>query len=92
MELYSLLCDDLNGEEIQKEGTHAYMDFPGGSGLKNLPANAGNTGSIPESGRSVGEGNGNSLHYSCLGDPMDRGSCWGRVHGVRVGYNLVIKQ
>ena len=45
--------------------------------IKNLPANAGDTGdeaSIPGSGRSPAEGNGNPLQYSCLGNPMDRGA------------------
>ena len=50
--------------------------------LKNLPANAGDTGSIPGSGRSRGGGNGNPLQYSCLGNPMDRGVWWATVHGV----------
>ena len=80
------------GRKYKKEGIYAYMGFPGGSVLKKLPANVGNTDSIPESGRSLGEGNGNPFQYSCLGDPMDRGSCWGTVHGVRVGYNSVTKQ
>ena len=40
------------------------MDFPGGSAIKNPPANAGDVGSIPGSGRSPGEGNGNPLQYS----------------------------
>ena len=39
-------------------------------------------GSIPGSGRSPGEGNGNALQYSCLGNPMDRGDGWATVHGV----------
>ena len=60
--------------------------------VKNLPANAGDAGSIPGSGRSP-EGNGNSLQYSCLGNPMDRGAWWATVHEVaRVGHNLVTKQ
>jgi len=42
------------------------LGLPGGSVVKNLPANAGNTGLIPGSGRSLGEGNGNPLQYSCL--------------------------
>ena len=40
--------------------------------IKTPPANAGDMGSIPGSGRSPGEGNGNPLQYSCLGNPMDR--------------------
>ena len=53
--------------------------------VKNQPATAGDTGdagSIPESGRSPGEGNGNPLQYSCLGNPMGRGAWWATVHGV----------
>ena len=46
--------------------------FPGDSVVKNLPANAGDMGSIPGSGRSPGRGKGNPLQYSCLGNPMDR--------------------
>ena len=58
------------------------MGFSGGSVLKNLPANVGDAGSIPALGRSSGEGNGNTLQYSCLGNPMDRGAWWATVHGV----------
>ena len=47
--------------------------FPDGSVVKNPPANAGDASSIPELGRSPGEGNGKPLQYSCLGNPMDRG-------------------
>ena len=70
------------------------MGFPGGSVVKNPPANAGDTGSILESGRSPGEGNGNPLQYSCLENSMDRGTWWATVHGVmkEVGYNLATKQ
>ena len=50
--------------------------------VKNLPANAGDTGSIPGSGRSPGGGNGNLLQQSCLGNPMDRGAQRAIVHGV----------
>ena len=56
--------------------------FPGGSVVKNLPANAGDAGSIPGSVRSPGKGNGNPLQYSCLGNPMDRGAWQTTVHGV----------
>ena len=50
--------------------------------LKNLPASAGDLGSIPGSGRSLGEGNGNPLQYSCLGNPMDRGAWQAVVRGI----------
>ena len=50
--------------------------------VKNLPANAGDIGLIPVSGRSPGEGNDNPLQYSCLGNPMDRGAWRAMVHGV----------
>ena len=50
--------------------------------VKNLPTNARDLGSIPGSGRSPKEGNGNPLQYSCLGNPMDRGSWWATVLGV----------
>ena len=58
------------------------LGFPGGSVVKNPPANAGSMGSIPGPGRSPGEGNGNPLQYSCLGSPKDRGAWWATVHGV----------
>ena len=50
--------------------------------VKNLPAKAGDTGSIPGSGRSPGGGHGNPLQYSSLENPMDRGAWWATVHGV----------
>ena len=53
-----------------------------GSVVKNPPDNAGDAGSIPRSGRSPGEGNGNPLRYSCLKNPMDRGAWWATVHEV----------
>ena len=49
-----------------------WLTFPGGSAVKNLPANARDEGLIPGLGRSPGEGNGNPLQYSCLGNPTDR--------------------
>ena len=58
------------------------MGFLGRSAVKNLPANVGDVGSIPESGRSPGEGNGNLLQYSCLGNPMDRGAWRATAHRV----------
>ena len=50
------------------------MDFPGVSDGKASVHNAGDPGSIPGSGRSSGEGNGNPLQYYCLENPMDRGA------------------
>ena len=50
--------------------------------VKNLPASAGDTGSIPGLGRSPGEGNGNPHQYSCLENPMDRGTWQAIVQGV----------
>ena len=58
--------------------------LPGGSG-KEPTCNArdiGDVGSIPVLERSPGEGNGNSLQYSCLENPMDRGAWWATVHGI----------
>ena len=55
--------------------------FPGGSVVKNPFANAGDMGSVPESGRS-GEGNGSPLQHSCLENLMDRGVWWAAVHEV----------
>ena len=58
------------------------LGFPGGTVVKNLPANAEDVCSIPGSGKFPGEGNGNPLQYSCLGNPMDRGAWQASVHGV----------
>ena len=55
---------------------------PGGSDSKESACNAGDLGLIPGSGRFPGEGNGNPLQYSCLENPMDRGTWWATVHGV----------
>ena len=62
--------------------SNPFMGFLGGSVAKNPPANAGDTGLIPGSGRSPREGKGNPLHYSCLGNPMDRRVWQAIVHGV----------
>ena len=50
--------------------------------VKNPPANAGDAGSTPGSGRSPGKRDGNPFQYSGLGNPMDRGAWWATVHGV----------
>ena len=77
--------------EGQVEGTYMkviiwiFGGFSGGSVVKNLPTNTGDTGDvglIPGWERSPGEGNGNPLQYSCLENPMDWGAWWSTVHGV----------
>ena len=74
------LISDFRGQVTASRGPHLPMasssrnalafNFPGGSVRKESSCNAGDVGSIPESGRSPGEGNGNSLQYSCLENPM----------------------
>ena len=56
--------------------------FPGGSDSKESACNAGDPGSIPGSGKSLGEGKGNLLQYSCLGNPIVRGAWQATDHGV----------
>ena len=58
------------------------LGFPGGSEVKASACDAGDLGLIPGLGRSPGEGNGNPLQYSCLENPMERGTWWATVHGV----------
>ena len=62
--------------------------LPGGLVVENSPANAGDTGWIPGSGRSPEEGNGNPFQDSLLGNPMDRGAWWAAVHGVTKELNM----
>ena len=59
-----------------------FVVFPGGSEVKASACSVGDLGSIPGSGRSPGEGNGNPLQYSCLENPIDGGAWWATVHGV----------
>ena len=59
-----------------------YTQLIGSSVVKNLPANAGDAGLVPGSGRASGEGNGSSFQYPWLGNPMERGALWVTVHGV----------
>ena len=61
--------------------------FPGGSDSKESACNAGDVGSILGLGRTPGEENGNPFHYSCLGNPMDRGA-WQAPWGHRIEHNL----
>ena len=62
---------------------HLKLYFSGGSVVKNLPVNVGDTGLIPGSGRSPGRGNGKLLQYSCLDNLMDRGT-WLAMGSQRV--------
>ena len=64
---------------------YIYQGFPGSSHGKESTYSAGDLGSILESGRSLGEGNGNALQSSCLENPMDKGAWWATVHGVTKG-------
>ena len=67
--------------------------FPGGSVVKNPPANVGDMGSIPGLGISPGGGNGNPFRYSCLENSHGQRSLAGIVHGVqRLGHDLETKQ
>ena len=59
-----------------------FLDFPDGSEGEESTSNGGDVGSIPGLGRYPGEGKGNTFQYSCLGNPMDKGSWQATVHGV----------
>ena len=68
-----------------KKRVFTVVRFPNGSVVKNLPANAGatrDTGLIPGSGGSPGEGNGNPLQYYCQENLMDKAAWWATVHGI----------
>ena len=72
---------------------HTVQGFPGGSVVKNPPANAGDVGLIPGSGKFPGEGNGSPFQYFCPENSMDReepGSLWS-MGSQRVGHDLVTK-
>ena len=58
------------------------LGFPGGSDSKEFICNVGDPSLTPGSGKSLEEGNGNSLQYSCLENAMDRGAWWARVYRV----------
>ena len=79
-----IVCRPSKYSEIEKSiCTHIYIwSFPGGAVVKNLPANAGDVGLIPGSGRSPGEGYGNPLQYSSLENSMDRGDWRTTIHGI----------
>ena len=70
------------GKVAKSRAMGYHMGFPGDSDGKESTGNAGDPGSIPESGRSPGEGNGNPLQDSCLENSMDKGALRATVHGV----------
>ena len=77
----NIICHDLSGfcrnsDCRIKQDCASFKGFSGGSVIKNSLANAGDTTLIPGPGRFPGEGNGSSLQYSCLGNSMDRETCW----------------
>ena len=72
----------LSSKSKTKTTKDYHMSFPGGSDGEEYACNAGDSGLIPGSERSPGEGNGNPLQYSCLENPMDRGAWQPRVHGL----------
>ena len=77
-----LAIKELNlSHHIPSNQIQIFTLFPSSSAVKNPPANAGNSTSIPGLERSPGEGNGHPLQFSCLGNPMDRGE-WATVPGV----------
>ena len=65
------------------------LGFPGDSVVKNPPANAGDAGSIPGSGKSPEDRSGNPFQYSCLGNPMNRGAWQAIVHGVQKESDMI---
>ena len=85
--VHSLPSEDTVRRQLSaaKEALHQNLtswDFPGGPVVKNPPASAGDTGSIPRSGRSSAGGHGNPLQYSYLENPTDRGAWQATVRRV----------
>ena len=74
--LFSFLCLYFSSSPEAASTMDLAMGFLRGSDGKDTACNAGDPGSIPGSGRSPGEGNGNPLQYSCLENPVDKGA-WG---------------
>ena len=68
------LVREWHSPKKKERGGRFYSSFPGGSEVKASASTVGDLGSIPGSGRSPGEGNGNPLQYSCLENPMDGGA------------------
>ena len=78
-------CQSQLGDMGHLSSSKPIKGFAGGTVVKNSLANVGDTGDmgqIPRLGRSPGEGNGNPIQYSCMGNPMDREAWWVMLHGV----------
>ena len=96
--LFYLLCSELSSwvwKVLWESLCITNLDFPGlpgGSDSKESACSAGDSGSIPGSGRSPGEGLSNPLQYSCLENPMDRGAWWATVHGVTQSWTWLSNQ
>ena len=89
--LQTIRNKEFSGAEV-RDKARRMQGFPGGSVAQNSPANsycAGDTGSIPGSGRSPGGGHGDTFQYSCLENPMDRGAWQATVHGVAKNHTQV---
>ena len=82
----------MSSVQFNKHILFSRLGFPGDSVVENLPANAGDTGLTPGSGRSPGEGNGNLLQYSCCEKSHGQRSLMGSMGSQRVGHSLVTKQ
>ena len=86
--MFILVSQPLDGPVVHTliqplwTGCRLYARHSDGSADKESACNEGDVGLIPGSGRSPGEGNGNALQYSCLGNSMDRGAWWATVHRV----------
>ena len=72
---------ETDSEQEQIDKYRDYQDFPGGTVVRNLPANAEDIGFFPWV-RTIPGGNGNPLQYSSLENSLDRGGCWATVYGV----------
>ena len=75
----------MKNKKVRTNLTNVRLGFPDGTVVKSPPANAGDTGdmdSIPGSGISSGEANGNPLQHSCLKNPRNGGAWWAAVYGL----------
>ena len=87
--VFTVISASPSSQTAGKAGIPLLRGFPGGSDSKESACNAGDPGSIPESGRSPGEEKGNPLQYPCLENSMDRGVWWAIVHGVPKSWTLL---